>query len=226
MLVKEANAEYTMLSASEHWDPHGKTDNGAAPEVLYTKAELNTVVQKQVSAALKQMSNGNNKKSSDSQKSNDVTKITNKMTSQINPMSHVYPSKPGKPNHQILVKQKSKKWVARLGIGVNIVVLGACHMEPKIIRIQQPCHKQHHPHLPPPSQTWSNMDFSFLGMSCSSMNSFLAGFLCGFSAYFPHLFPGLSSPISYGFVSVALSSLSLQGNNSCITIIITQKSST
>ena len=155
-------------------------------EQLLKCCELNTVVQKQVSAALKQMSNGNNKKSSDSQKSNDVTKITNKMTSQRNPMSHVYPSKPGKPNHQILVKQKSKKWVARLGIGVSIVVLGACHMEPKIIRIQQPCHKQHHPHLPPPSQTWSNMDFRFLGMSCSSMNSFLAGFLCGFSAYFPH----------------------------------------
>ena len=48
MLVKEAIAEYTMLSASECWGPHGKMDNGAAPEVLYTKAELNTLVQKQV----------------------------------------------------------------------------------------------------------------------------------------------------------------------------------
>ena len=69
MLVKEASAEYTMLSASDHWGPHGKTDNGAALEGLSTKAELNTLVQKQVSATLKQMSNGDNK-SSDSQKPN------------------------------------------------------------------------------------------------------------------------------------------------------------
>ena len=50
--------------------PHGRMDNGAAPEVLYTKAELNTLVKKQVSTTQKQMSNGDNKKSSDSQKSN------------------------------------------------------------------------------------------------------------------------------------------------------------
>ena len=42
MLVKEANGEYTMLLASEHWGPCGKMDNEAAPEVLYTKAEQNT----------------------------------------------------------------------------------------------------------------------------------------------------------------------------------------
>ena len=87
MLVKESNAEYTMLSASECWSPHGKMDDGAAPEVLYTKDELNTLVQKQVSTALTQMSNGDSKKSSDSQNQMDVTKVTNKMTSQRNPKS-------------------------------------------------------------------------------------------------------------------------------------------
>ena len=138
MLVEEANAEYTMLSASDHWGPHGKMEYGAAPEVLYTKAELNTLVQKQVSAALKQMSNGNNKQSSDSQNQINVTKVTNKMTSQRNPKSCTYPSKPGRPNPQTLVKLKPRKWMARLGICENIVVFGACHMESKIIRIHQP----------------------------------------------------------------------------------------
>ena len=49
MLVEEANATYTMLSAAEHWGPKGKQDMDAAPTGLYTKAELNSLVQKQVS---------------------------------------------------------------------------------------------------------------------------------------------------------------------------------
>ena len=100
MLVKEANAEYTMLSASEHWDPHGKTDNGVAPEVLYTKAEVNTVVQKQVSAALKQCPMVTTRSLLILKNQIDMVKVTNKMTSQRDPKSCAYPSKPGKPNHK------------------------------------------------------------------------------------------------------------------------------
>ena len=36
-LVKEANAEYTMLVASNHWSPQGKQDPSGAPEALFTK---------------------------------------------------------------------------------------------------------------------------------------------------------------------------------------------
>ena len=61
--------------------------------------------------------------------------------------------------------------MVRLGIGVNI---GTSHMEPNTIRIQQPYHKQHHPYLPHPSQTWLNMNFSFVGRSCSWLNDFLS----------------------------------------------------
>ena len=53
-LVEEANAEYTMLVSADQWGPKGKPNQGGASEMLYTKTELNNLVQKQVSAALKQ----------------------------------------------------------------------------------------------------------------------------------------------------------------------------
>ena len=68
-LVEEANAEYTMLVASNCWGPQGKQDPSGAPEALFTKAELNTLVQKQVSAALK----GKNPGSSDKTSTNPVS---------------------------------------------------------------------------------------------------------------------------------------------------------
>ena len=53
-LVEEANAEYTLLSTADRWGPSGKADSGNPPEALtFTKAEINNLVQKQVSAALK-----------------------------------------------------------------------------------------------------------------------------------------------------------------------------
>ena len=52
--VEEASAEYTMWMFADHWGPQGKPDQGGAPKMLYTKMELNNLVQQQVSAALKQ----------------------------------------------------------------------------------------------------------------------------------------------------------------------------
>ena len=63
-LVEEANAEYTMLVASNHWGPQGKQDSSGAPEALFTKPELNTLVHKQVSAALKGKNPGSSDKTS------------------------------------------------------------------------------------------------------------------------------------------------------------------
>ena len=45
IVVEEANAEYTMLVASNRWCPQGKQDPSGAPEAIFTKAELNTLVQ-------------------------------------------------------------------------------------------------------------------------------------------------------------------------------------
>ena len=54
-LVEEANAEYTMLLTANCWGHSGKPDSVGAPEALAcTKMEINNLVQKQVSAALKQ----------------------------------------------------------------------------------------------------------------------------------------------------------------------------
>ena len=73
-LVEKANFEYTMLVSADHWGPKGKPDRSGAPKTLYTKIELNNLVQKQVLAELKQFktqlsmdktnksSNQNNKK--------------------------------------------------------------------------------------------------------------------------------------------------------------------
>ena len=44
-LVEEANAEYTILVASNRWGSQGKQDPSGAPEALFTKAELNMLVQ-------------------------------------------------------------------------------------------------------------------------------------------------------------------------------------
>ena len=53
IVVEEANAEYTMLVVSNHWGPQGKQDPSGTPEALFTKEEQNTLVQNQVSVALK-----------------------------------------------------------------------------------------------------------------------------------------------------------------------------
>ena len=63
-LVEEANAEYTMLVASNCWGPQGKQDPSSPPEALFTKAELNMLVQKQASAALRGKNPGSSDKTS------------------------------------------------------------------------------------------------------------------------------------------------------------------
>ena len=88
-LVEEANAEYTMLVASNRWGPQGKQDPSGAPEAPFTKAELNTLVQKQVSAALK----GNNPGSSDKTSTNPAS------TSSSNSSSKCTCFNCGSPDH-------------------------------------------------------------------------------------------------------------------------------
>ena len=44
MLLEEAKAEYTMQMVADHWGPKGKLDGDGAPEGLYTRAEMNTLV--------------------------------------------------------------------------------------------------------------------------------------------------------------------------------------
>ena len=79
-LVEEANAEYTMLVASNHWGPQGKQDPSGAPEALFTKAELNMLVQKQVSAALKVKNPGSSDKTSTNPASTSSSNSSSKHT--------------------------------------------------------------------------------------------------------------------------------------------------
>ena len=44
--------EYSIVLSAKCWGPSGKIDPGNAPEGLLTKAKINTLVQKQVSAVL------------------------------------------------------------------------------------------------------------------------------------------------------------------------------
>ena len=61
-LVEEANAEYTLLLTAKRWGPSGKSDIGNPPEAMltFTKTEINNLVQKTVSAAMKSGTNGTN----------------------------------------------------------------------------------------------------------------------------------------------------------------------
>ena len=82
MLIEEANAEYTMLVASNCWGPQCKPDPGNAPEALFTKADINTLIQKQISTALHQNSNNKEKAAQTSnekqkKKSNNTSKTSN-----------------------------------------------------------------------------------------------------------------------------------------------------
>ena len=84
--MEKANAEYTMLVSADCWRPKGKPDQGGAPEMLYTKMEVNNLVQKKVSAALKQFktqqsmdktnesSNQNEKKANNNDESSNIPK--------------------------------------------------------------------------------------------------------------------------------------------------------
>ena len=79
-LVEEANAEYTMLVASNHWGPQGKQDQSGGPEALFTKAQLNMLVQKQVSAALKAKNPGSSDKTSTNPTSTSSSNSSSKCT--------------------------------------------------------------------------------------------------------------------------------------------------
>ena len=50
--VEDTHEEYNILLSANHWGPSGKIDHGNVPKGLFTKADINTLVQKQVSAAL------------------------------------------------------------------------------------------------------------------------------------------------------------------------------
>ena len=52
ILIEDDNHEYTILGASNRWGPQGNPDPGNAPESLFTKADVNTLIQKQISTAL------------------------------------------------------------------------------------------------------------------------------------------------------------------------------
>ena len=53
--VEEVIAAYTMLLSANQWGTSGKMDSGSAPEVLArSKMDRNNLIQKHVSAALKQ----------------------------------------------------------------------------------------------------------------------------------------------------------------------------
>ena len=64
-LVEEANAEYTLLLTAKRWGPSGKSDAGNPPEAMmsFTKTEINNLLQKSVSAALKGGTNSGKGKS-------------------------------------------------------------------------------------------------------------------------------------------------------------------
>ena len=51
-IIEAACEEYTILLSANHWGCSGKPDPGNAPEGLFTKADINTLIQKQISAAL------------------------------------------------------------------------------------------------------------------------------------------------------------------------------
>ena len=68
-LVQDSCEEYSILFSAKCWGPSGKTDPGNAPEGLLTKAKINTLVQKQVSAVL----SNNNKTTADTSSSKQKT---------------------------------------------------------------------------------------------------------------------------------------------------------
>ena len=66
--------------ASNCWGPQGKQDPSGAPEAPFTKAELNTLVQKQVSAALKGKNPGSSDKTSTNPASTSSSNSSSKCT--------------------------------------------------------------------------------------------------------------------------------------------------
>ena len=118
MLLEEANAKYTMLSAAKHWEPKGKQDIDAAPVGLYTKAELNSLVQKQVSATVKQFQSKISNKNNDSTKENNPNNkchTGDKKTPQI-------PKWTWKAQPPDLVHPKQKLSMEKVGTAANLVV--------------------------------------------------------------------------------------------------------
>ena len=121
MLVEEANTKDTMLSAAEPWGPKGKQDVDAAPVGLYTKAELNLLVQKQVSAAVKQFQSKCPTKAMSLPKKTIQTTNATKVTRRC----HGFKSRHGKQSLLHLVHPKQKLSIENVGTGANIVVFGS-----------------------------------------------------------------------------------------------------
>ena len=61
-IIEDACDEYNILLSANHWGPSHKPDHGNAPEGLFTKADINTLVQKQISAALNNKPNDSSSK--------------------------------------------------------------------------------------------------------------------------------------------------------------------
>ena len=153
ILVEEANAEYTMLVASNCWGPQGKQGPSGAPEALFTKAEVNTLVQKQVSAALK----GKNPGSSDKTSTNPASTSSSNSSSKRACFSCGSPDhlKKDCPNEAKKYRVPKAAWKAKpptsnepqskdvdgvkCGIGVNTVVFGIFLMAHLVTKTPPPC---------------------------------------------------------------------------------------
>ena len=151
-LVEEANAEYTMLVASNHWGPQGKQDPSGAPEALFTKAELNTLVQKQVSAALKGKNPGNSDKTSTNPASTSSSNSSSKRACfNCSSPDHLkkdclneakknrVPKVAWKAKPQVPTSHNPKMWMVKRGIGVNTVVFGVFLMAHLVTKTPPPC---------------------------------------------------------------------------------------
>ena len=129
MLVEGANNEYVMIVSSNCWGPSGKLDNGNAPESLFTKAQVNSLVQCQVSAVLSTHHGENSRSKIDPlEQLKNITKA--KETIEI--VMSMIPCRQkkrcqesqkllGKPNLHPLDQLKPKRLMAKPGIGVNHV---------------------------------------------------------------------------------------------------------
>ena len=108
MLIEEANTEYMMLVASNHWGPQGKPDPGNAPEALFIKADANTLIQKQISTALCQNSN-NKEKATQTNNGKQQKKSNNTQTSSSNEHKPCIPKAPRKAKPPSMEEAETKE---------------------------------------------------------------------------------------------------------------------
>ena len=175
MLIEEANDEYTMLVASNCWGPQGKPDPGNAPEALFTKADINTRIQNQISAALHQNSN-NNKKAA--QTSNEKQKMKSNNTQKASKEHKPCISKaPWKAKPPSMGEAKTKEvdgkmwhWCSHCGFG-GLSYGSATHIDPATLTPMTPST------TPPPSTSVATTTLQFCG-DLMFGNELLLGWIC------------------------------------------------